>query len=119
MKCLMKTNVKIKMVVREMSKTLNEEIEQVNKVIRHVYTARSNARKSKVVPDKLYQFRQKYRRSQISKLTGVTYKQIHCLFNQANTKCSKRKITQEHCLAVYKRVLKSTASMQIPYRQFA
>ena len=57
--------------------------------------------------------------SQISKLTGVTYKQIHCLFNQANIKCSKRKITQEQCLSVYKSVLKSTASMQIPYRRFA
>ena len=100
MKCLMKTNVKLKMAVREMSRSLNEETKQVNQVIRHVYAARSKARKSKVVLDKLYQCRQKYRMSQISKLTGVTYKQVYGLFNQANTKCSKRKLAQEQCLAV-------------------
>ena len=56
-KCLMKNNVKLKMAVREMSRGLNEETKQINKVIRHVYPARSKARKSKVVLDKLYQLR--------------------------------------------------------------
>ena len=57
MKCLMKNNVKFKMAVREMSRGLNEETKQVNKVIRHVYAARSKARKSNIVLDKLYQLR--------------------------------------------------------------
>ena len=57
MKCLMKNNVKFKVAVREMSRGLDEETKQVNKVIRHVYAARSKARKLKVVLDKFYQLR--------------------------------------------------------------
>ena len=91
MKCLMKNNVKFKIAVREMSRGLNEETKQISKVIRQVYAAKSKARKSKVVIDKLFQLRLKYRMNPILRLTGVTYKQIHHLFNQANTKCSKRK----------------------------
>ena len=102
MKCLMKNNVKFKMSEREMSRGLNEDTKQVNKVIRHVYATRSKARKLKVVLDKLYQLRKNCRMSQISKLAGVTWKQKHCLFNQANTKCNKTKFTQEQCLAVTK-----------------
>ena len=108
MKCLMQNNAKFMKAVREMSRGLNEETKQVNGVIRHVYAARSKAKKSKVVLEEPYQLRST-EWCQISKLTGVTYKQIHCLFNQANRKCSKRKITEEQCLTVYKSVLKSTA----------
>ena len=67
MKCIMKNNVKFKMALREMSGGLNEETKQVNRVIRHVYAARSKARKSKVVLDKLYQLRKKNRMSQVNR----------------------------------------------------
>ena len=61
MKCLMNTNSKFKTAVRVMSASLNEETKHVNKVIRHLYAARSEARKSKVVLNKLCELRQKYR----------------------------------------------------------
>ena len=103
-----------------LNQLLSEQAKQAHKWMRQLYCLRSKGRKKVVVlQKKVKQLKSKFSLRKIESLTGMTYRQIYRIVNPPSELHAKRRVTQEDRVALYKCVLKTVHSMQIPYRRFA
>ena len=72
-----------------------------------------------VLSRKTKQIRNKYSMFKIELVRGMTYHQIYRIVHPPKHRGGRRKVSQEDYLSIYKVVLKTIPSMQIPYRIFA
>lgn len=98
---------------------MTTEAEEVNKIMRQAYTYRcKKSKKLANLTEKLNEIRKKYTIRQVQKFTKMNYRQCYQLLHNTVSSKGKRKVTLQDRLCVARVVLKTTHSMQIPYRRF-
>ena len=118
------SNEKVRKRLNELTNCISDDQEQVKKHIqkemRQIHALRSKgSKKAPLLNDKIKKLKSKYSIRKIGSITGMSYRQVYKLVNPHLRKGHSRRVTQEDRLAVYKVVLKTVHSMQIPYRRFA
>lgn len=116
----MQQNQKFRKEVTSVGEAVSSESKDIHKLMRQLYALRSKgAKKSVALTNKIKHTRSKYCIRKIELVTGMTYRQVYRIVNPPHKRGGSRKVSQEDRLAVYKVVLKTVNSMQIPYRRFA
>ena len=120
MKSEVSHNEKFKKQLHQVQKCVSDEQKNVQKEIRQIQALRAKGSKKVVVLNqKIKLLKSKYSIRKIGALTGLSYRQVYALVNP-HLRCGhSRRVTQQDRLAVYKVVLQTVHSMQIPYRRFA
>ena len=120
MNTLLKDNTKFKKAMQSVLNDLSSERIEVNKTMRQLYALRSKGKKKfAILAQKAKLVRNKYSLRQIESVTGMTYRQIYRIVNPPKSTGGKRNVSNTDRLSIYKVVLKTIHSMQIPYRRFA
>ena len=114
-------NEQFKKRMLEFQKVISDEEKRVQKEMRQIHTMsrRKGSQNAVVVNAKIKSLKARYSIRRIQTLTGMTYKQVYRLVNPRLRSGHPKRVTQEDRLAVYKVVLQTVHSMQIPYRRFA
>ena len=116
----MLTNEKFAKSVMDLKNHMTSEAQEVNKIIRQAYTYRcKKSNKLATLTEKLKEIRKKYTVRQVQTFTQLNYRQCYQLLHNTAYSKGKRKVTLQDRLSVARVVLKTTHSMQIPYRRFA
>ena len=113
-------NDKFQNKLDDIQQSRSQEIKQVQKTMRQLYALRSKGyKKIRVLRERVKELTSKYSMRKVESLTGMTYRQIYRIMKPPLQMGGERKITREHRLSVYKVVLQTVHTMQIPYRRFA
>ena len=115
----MSTNPKLKNSLSAVTNKLSEESKIVHKNIRRAYALKSKGfKKQNSLQRIVTSIRSKYSIRQVQSITGMTYRQVYRLIGPPKVSSSKRSVTSKDRLYIYNMVLRTTHSMQIPYRRF-
>lgn len=111
---------KFKNAITSINDNISEETKLVHKNMRRAYALRSKGpRKAGCLQKAVANIRNRYSIRQVQSISGMTYRQVYRIIGKPMVSLSKRTVSKEDCLSICNVVLKTTHSMQIPYRRFS